>query len=391
MSPRRQIDALFCGSSRYAVRTTDHCLWLGGPPQFGEELVFSTELSLLHTAARSLVFGDAGWVVIHQDGRLVFTGSPHASLKQILRSNEQVREAGFELPGRYVDCALGEQHVVTLDDCGGVWAWGNNEYGQLGQGEKSPGPRLSMRESLALAMSAEVDVDRARLAAEARVFVMDRVVSVHAAEHASFALTRDGVLYGWGSAWHGQLLGEPGPFRRRDAFLEIGTDEPSPAPVVCVERLKPEVLAYDVAQVAGSRRHVLIVKRDGSLWGWGANQFGQARGDGIRTAASGLHLVAENVMSCAVSSMHSAYVDRGGRLFTWGCNDVGQLGHGTTLDEPCPHPVGEGYVKVACGGQLTLALHGSGALHHMGVIDHEGTVDPVFSQVALRPRTIWEA
>jgi hypothetical protein len=38
------------------------------------------------------------------------------------------------LPANIVDARAGGQHSLALDSAGNVWAWGANQYGQVGNG-----------------------------------------------------------------------------------------------------------------------------------------------------------------------------------------------------------------------------------------------------------------
>ncbi len=84
---------------------------------------------------------------------------------------------------RIVRIFCGEYHCLALDSEHNVYAWGLNNFGQLGVGdhESSPTPRLV-----------------AGLSGK-------RVVRLAGGEHFSLALTADNVVYGFGRADYGQL------------------------------------------------------------------------------------------------------------------------------------------------------------------------------------------
>ena len=69
--------------------------------------------------------------------------------------------------------------VITRKD-GTVWAWGNNDYGQLGDGT-----RLT------------------RWYTPKQVPGLDGVVAVSTSPYHSLALRQDGTVWGWGSNWNG--------------------------------------------------------------------------------------------------------------------------------------------------------------------------------------------
>lgn len=75
-----------------------------------------------------------------------------------------------------VDIAAGYQHVLACTEKGNVYAWGKGERGQLGLGTP-----MNMKSAERIAFPNH-----------------QKVVSVGAGFNQSFALTQDGELYGWG-------------------------------------------------------------------------------------------------------------------------------------------------------------------------------------------------
>ena len=135
---------------------------------------------------------------------------------------------------RQVSAYSASQHVLALLENGSVRAWGNNTYGQLGDGSLD-------------------DANR-----PVRVVTINNVKSISGGYHHSLALTEEGVVWGWGQNDNGEM-GD-------------GTDVDKPAPVK-VERLT------GVKAIAAGEQHNLALKHDGTLRGWGRNTDGQL-GDG---------------------------------------------------------------------------------------------------------------
>ena len=88
-----------------------------------------------------------------------------------------------------------------------------------------------------------------------------------------------------------------------------------------------------IAVAAGAYR--IALKRDGTVWSWGANFDGQL-GDGSVSAASpfGKALPVQvsgltDVVAIAAVGVHSIAAKRDGTVWTWGSNLYGQLGNGT--------------------------------------------------------------
>jgi len=82
----------------------------------------------------------------------------------------------------------------------------------------------------------------------------------------------------------------------------------------------------------------MALRSDGTLWGWGKNNFGQL-GDGTTTdrstptqEATG----ATNWTAITVGGYHSMALKSDGTLWGLGRNSHGQLGDGTTTDRSTP-------------------------------------------------------
>ena len=127
-------------------------------------------------------------------------------------------------PGDWVAVAGGGYHSLALKSDGSLWAWGDNEFGQLGLGDTK-------------------DREIPNQVGTAKDWA-----AVTGGHGQSFALKRDGSLWAWGSNKHGQLgLGEA---VRRLVPNRVGT-------------------ANDWAAVVGGHGRSLALKSDGSLWAWG--------------------------------------------------------------------------------------------------------------------------
>ncbi len=129
-------------------------------------------------------------------------------------------------------------HTLASRRDGTTWAWGDNQWGQLGDGTTT---------------------DRAT---PVQVAFLRGATRVAAGFRHSLALKSDGTLWAWGRNAEGQL-------RIGRADLTGCLCQPTPVPVLSLSRV--------TAIVAGFT-HSLAVQ-DGALWAWGDNTFGQL-GDG---------------------------------------------------------------------------------------------------------------
>ncbi|MCL2013984.1 MAG: RCC1 domain-containing protein, alpha-tubulin suppressor, partial [Oscillospiraceae bacterium] len=77
--------------------------------------------------------------------------------------------------------SAGDTHTAALKSDGTVWAWGNNEDGQLGDGTTT---------------------DRRT---PVQVQNLTNVMAVSAGDGHTTVLKNDGTVWSWGSDWYGQL------------------------------------------------------------------------------------------------------------------------------------------------------------------------------------------
>jgi alpha-tubulin suppressor-like RCC1 family protein len=146
--------------------------------------------------------------------------------------------------------AGGSLHTVALKDDGTVWAWGSNEYGQLGDGTAT----LTMSTPVQVKGPGEI------------CFLMDVAAVAGGYDH-TIALKEDGTVWAWGRNSYGEL-GD-------------GTTTMRTAPVQVRDLWGMEFLT-GAAAVASGWWHVIALKGDGTAWAWGWNSYGEL-GDGTTT------------------------------------------------------------------------------------------------------------
>jgi alpha-tubulin suppressor-like RCC1 family protein len=219
---------------------------------------------------------------------------------------------------------------LALTSAGQVLAWGDNLYGQLGDGTTS---------------DSDTPV-RVRLPAGTTV------TAISAGQEFGLARTSRGHLRAWGEGYGGQL-GD-------------GSTSNSDTPV----KVKLPTGARVKALAAGGD-HSLALTSDG-LFAWGFNGDGQL-GDGTTTSSDKpvriLILVRGrslgHVTSLFAGCNHSLVLFSGGALFAWGDNTFGQLGDGTATgsDKPVGVALPAGArvraVSAGCTDSYALTVKGS--------------------------------
>jgi alpha-tubulin suppressor-like RCC1 family protein len=288
--------------------------------------------------------GDVGWLwfgqnsslAVRRDGTLWAWGENDdgqlglgsAAAPDVEPRNAPTRVAGV---AGVVAAALGFGHGLALLADGTLVAFGADNRGQLGDGEagadrSAPGPVVDLT---------------------------DVVKVVGGAQH-SVALRADGTVWAWGRNGFGAL------------GLGAIDDEPHPRPA-------PVPGLAGVVDVATGRDHVLALRADGTVWAWGLNENGQV-GDGTsggpdRASPAAVAGLADAVAVYANGSTSFA-LKADGTLWGWGQNFNGQLGIGEDKnDKPAPSAPVVGLadvVGVGPGPTHVVAERGDGSLFVWG-------------------------
>ncbi|MDQ5836669.1 MAG: S8 family serine peptidase, partial [Acidobacteriota bacterium] len=98
----------------------------------------------------------------------------------------------------------------------------------------------------------------------------------------------------------------------------------------------------DVTALSGGGFHSLALRSDGTVWAWGMNSVGQlGRDRSFNTVAQPLGQVKglSGVTAVSAGEFFSLALLKDGTVWTWGDNTEGQLGDGTTIERPKPTPV----------------------------------------------------
>lgn len=235
-------------------------------------------------------------------------------------------------PGVAVGISAGHSHVLALLSGGSVRAWGDNTYGQLGDG-------TNMARSEAVAVNG-----------------LAGATAVSASARHSLALLSDGTIKAWGHNAYGQL-GD-------------GTSIDRDAPVNVVGIANAIAVA---SGFSGSRRvegyHSVAVLSDGTVMAWGDNEYGQlGTGSNINANSPVAVVGIDNATAVACGCFHTVALLADGTVMTWGRNNIGQLGNRTVTDSNTPVSVGgvTDAVAVAAGGYHTLVLLSDGTIEAWG-------------------------
>lgn len=242
----------------------------------------------------------------------------------------------------FIQISAGGIHTVALKENGSIWAWGGNTVGQLGTGNT-------------ISYSSPV-----------MVMSEQNFKAVEAGNSFTAALTNDGSVYTWGDGTYGaignnniQNKSTPTLIIGNHSFISIsvgsyftrglkkdgstwawgynangrlgnGTTNHQSSPVSTIGQ-------HSFIQVFAPGAFSLALKNDGTVWAWGRNTYG-ALGDGTTTNRSSPVSIIGNhsfiTLSGCVDSGLALKED--GSAWAWGENTAGQLGDGTRTNKSSP-------------------------------------------------------
>lgn len=246
--------------------------------------------------------------------------------------------------------ATGLYHNLVVDKYGTLWAWGRNQYGQLGTGSninfRFPG-KLDWRGKFkAVAAGEEHSVavlEDGRVVAFGRndngqlgngkaagtedhsydpVYVLDSngnqltgITSVAAYGDHSFALKNDGTVWAWGYDGGSGVL---------------GTGQITSSPYYRDKAHQVSVLAMGVKSVSTGGSHSVALKHDGTVWAWGNGSY-VGLGSGTSTQYVPVQVTSlSGIDDIATGESHSLALKNDGTVWAWGSGGSGRLGNAST-------------------------------------------------------------
>ncbi|GAB3871091.1 hypothetical protein GCM10028824_20490 [Hymenobacter segetis] len=218
---------------------------------------------------------------------------------------------------RYTQLAAGALHSLGRRADGTAYAWGQNSFGQLGDGSTT-------NRSVPTPVGAATD----------------RFTHLAAGSFHSLGLMADGTATAWGYNGSGQL----------------GDD-------TTADRTMPTLVSGSgtYTQLVAGQYHSLGLKADGTAYAWGDNGSGQL-GDGSTTDHGMPMLVGtatDHYTQLAAGAAHSIGLRADGTAYAWGRNAEGQLGDGSTTNRNTPTQeatLGTGWTTLAPGPAASFSL-----------------------------------
>lgn len=226
------------------------------------------------------------------------------------------------------DVKTGFGHVVALTTQGEVYAWGRNNRGQVGNGNR-------------------------KNTIQPFKLPLQNIICIAAGGKFSLALDSLGTLWGWGDNEYRQLSAE----RSTDYILPV----------------KVEYGQINIAGIDACGASVVLLDKEGTLWTWGRNDMHQLGYDtnGKTTVSPASVPLPCQVIDVASYSSQTYAILKDGSLWSWGNNSYGQLGQGfrsAASQGVLPGKAWDKDVVLVMGGSLfVLAMTKDGTLLSAGI------------------------
>lgn len=321
-----------------------------------------------------------------------------------------------------VAISAGKNHAAAIDNKGVLYTWGQNEYGQLGDGttvdrsEPKPVTDIINAKSVVCGWRSTYVIcddglvysfgDKCYIGRDFGnnflpqiIKELNNIIAVDTNSFESIALKNNGTVYDWGTNSRREIHELPKIIKELEGIISIavgsgfylavdkngevwawgwnkyfnlntGNTEPDiylPSKVRDVHNVKSvcgnegEILGLhydgnvtrwgdyeleelfeskDVISIHSGYAHFLAVKKDGTVFSWGSNMFGEL---GNRTAENQYEPAIIEDLSGVIAADggtdFSVILKEDGTVWAWGRNDFGQLGNGTTENQLEPQQV----------------------------------------------------
>ena len=383
---------------------------------------------LVHQNMKTISAGYRHSLAIRSDGQLMSWGgndSGELGIDTASASANELSPVEVHASGRFIAVRAGQNdmynHSLALKKDGTVWAWGSNEYGQIGDGNSGAiNDRHEPVQVENLSGIVEIDAGRAHniaLDSEGNIWLwgqntngqlgtsdnidsytpvmltgLPKIQSIAAGKNHTLALAMDGYVWAWGYNSDGQL------------GVNDNTDKNYP-----VQVMAPSVSGYlsNVVAISAGTKHSMALKKDGSVWAWGSAEYGRL-GNNI---TSGTYSLPEetyftngssplrNIIAISAGHEHSLALTNEGKILAWGRSQNGRMGNGETMDSSHSLPIyvnnstGTAYLKdiiaIDAGGMHSMALGSNGSLHTWGYNDVGQLGDNTTVEIAYPQENIY--
>ncbi len=237
----------------------------------------------------------------------------------------------------FCQISIGQSYTIGIQNNGQVWSWGSNSNGQLGNNTNTsrctPVSILGAKKTFCQIKSG-----------------YDHVI----------ALEYNNQVWGWGNNNRGQ----------------IGDN-------LVLSRLTPVSLAGEKKLFwgggffpnfhgisAGINFTVAIEDKNGQVWSWGSNVYGQLGDNSTTSRRTPVSILGNRKTFCQIVAglYHTLAIQHNGNIWSWGYNHRGQLGNNSVTNRCTPVAVfgNKTFCQIAAGGNTSFGISSLGVIWSWG-------------------------
>ncbi|MGQ8873815.1 RCC1 domain-containing protein [Paenibacillus sp. TSA_86.1] len=275
------------------------------------------------------------------------------------------------------DIEAGEMYSYALKKNGSVWSWGNNTYGQLGNGTTTSQPTRV----LVSGFSYPVDKDAPSAPAQLRVAGKTSATAVlYWEESEDNHAVKEYLVYSGSTLFStlpvdgkslesivnytasGLAPGQTYTFTVKAKDYQGNVSEASNSVTVTTEQSFTK-------EMSGGQDHTLVLKTDGSVWAWGSDQSGQIGSDKVYSTKTPTQV--SNLSSITAITSGPDYnlaLKSDGTVWAWGSNQSGQLANTNARMSDVPKKIEgiDSVIAIDAGTTHALALKRDGTVWAWG-------------------------
>jgi alpha-tubulin suppressor-like RCC1 family protein len=338
---------------------------------------FTSYLTVFSQCWQTVSAGNGYTIAIKPDGTLwAFGLNFDGRLGDGTENNIRESPVKISLASNWKSISANYNYTLALKTDGTIWAWGNNEYGQLGDGTK-------IKKNLPTQVGSD----------------MNWAYIATGLGH-SLAIKTDGTLWAWGFNYYEQL-GDgtnvdktvPTQIGNENNWATISAGSFSSFAIktnktlwawgnnnlgtlgdgTTVSKNVPTQMGIETnwLTVSSKSNHTAALKTDGTLWAWGLNEEGEV---GNGTSGTGNYQMSRTQIggtdwkSISIGYAFTLAIKTDGTLWAWGDNNFGEIGNGTNTNQNIPTKIGSAtdWQFISAGAGLSLAIKNNGAFWGWG-------------------------
>lgn len=273
---------------------------------------------------------------------------------------------------KIISFAVGGMHTLALDQDNNIWSWGTNDSGALGRDTSAAKEQLKDMDADASDEDEDGDlndIESTPTKIERKSMPLDelKVVQIAATDNLSAALFENGDVYAWGT------------FRCNEGILGFYKDQ------IEIQKTPWKVPVFSknakIVQMAAGKDHILFLDENGVVYAWGNGQQYQlgrkiierSRLRTLDPRPFGL----DNIKFIASGENHSFALSKEGTLYAWGLNQFGQCGVSIEVEDGALVTVPSEVIlpdniqvdSVAAGEHHSIVLDKNGDIYTFGRLD----------------------